>query len=111
MKNRLNIFYCIENSANLKQETHIHQPTAGPVPHACAMQYQEGSSSHRQLFCPYWGPPAWQSRWVNEPASQKPLTAEMSAKQSIKRQIQLLAGNRTAVLPRDGRGGWITSYQ
>ena len=46
-----------------------------------------GSGSHRQLFCPYWGPPARHSCWVNEwgkPASQKPLTAE---KQSIKRQL------------------------
>ena len=32
----------------------------------------------------------WQSRWVNEwgkPTSQKLLTAEVSAKQSIKRQL------------------------
>ena len=46
-----------------------------------------GSGSHRHLFGPYWGPPAWHSRWVNQqgkPASQKPLTAE---KQSIKRQL------------------------
>ena len=46
-----------------------------------------GSGSHRQLFCPYWGPPAWHSHWVNEqgkPASQKPLTAK---KQSIKHQL------------------------
>ena len=45
------------------------------------------SGSHRQLFRPYWGPPAWHSHWVNEqgkPASQKPLTAK---KQSIKRQL------------------------
>ena len=25
-----------------------------------------GSGSHRQLFRPYWGPPAWHSHWVNE---------------------------------------------
>ena len=46
-----------------------------------------GSGSHRQLFRPYWGPPAWHSHWVKErvkPASQKPLTAE---KQSIKCQL------------------------
>ena len=46
-----------------------------------------GSGSHRQLFCPYWGPLAWHSCWVNEqgkPASQKPLTTE---KQSIKCQL------------------------
>ena len=49
-----------------------------------------GSGSHRQLFHPYWGPPAWHSHWVNEqgkPASQKRLTAEVSAKQSIKCQL------------------------
>ena len=42
------------------------------------------------MAAPYWGPPAWQTRWVNErgkSASQKPLTAEVSAKQSIKRQL------------------------
>ena len=46
-----------------------------------------GSGSHRQLFHPYWGPPAWHSHWVKErgkPTSQKPLTAE---KQSIKCQL------------------------
>ena len=46
-----------------------------------------GSGSHRQLFRPYCGPPAWHSHWVNElgkPASQKPLPAK---KQSIKRQL------------------------
>ena len=49
-----------------------------------------GSGSHRQLFHPYWGPPAWHSHWVNEqgkPASQKFLTAEVSGKQSIKCQL------------------------
>ena len=43
----------------------------------------------------YWGPPAWHSRWVNErgkPASQKPLTAEVSAKQSIKCQLHITVG-------------------
>ena len=42
------------------------------------------------MFLPHWGPPAWQNRWGNErgkPASQKPLTAEVSAKQSIKPQL------------------------
>ena len=66
------------------------KPTAGPVPHACAQPYQAGSGSHIQLFRPHWGPPAWQSRWVDErrtPACQKSLTAEVRAKQSIKRQL------------------------
>ena len=83
-------FDCIETSANLKQRAHIHQPTDGLVPHACTQPYHAGSGSHRQLFRPYWGPPSWQSRWVNErgkPASQIPFTAEVGAKQSIKRQL------------------------
>ena len=73
-----------------KGHTYLHQPTAGPVPHARAQPLHAGSGSHRQLFRPYWGPPAWLSRWVKEqgkPASQKPLTAEESAKQSTKRQL------------------------
>ena len=50
-------------------------------------KYFRSSGRHRQLFRPYWGPPVWHSRWVNEqgkPAFQKPLTAE---KQSIKHQL------------------------
>ena len=43
MKNRLNLFYCTENSASLKQGTHIQQPTAGPVPHAYAQSYFHGA--------------------------------------------------------------------
>ena len=107
----------MENSANLKQGAHIHQPTAGSVPHACAQSYHAASGSHRQLFRSYWGPLAWQSRWINKrwkPTSQKPLTAEVSAKLSIKHQLHtthVLAGNGRAVLPRHARGRWITSYQ
>ena len=79
-----------------------------------------GSQSQSQiwsLFRSYWGPLAWQSRWINErwkPTSQKPLTAEVSAKLSIKHQLHtthVLAGNGRAVLPRHARGRWITSYQ
>ena len=51
---------------NLKQGAHIHQPTAWPVPHACAQPYHPGSGSHGQLFRPYWGSSAWHSRRVNE---------------------------------------------
>ena len=36
--------------ASFTQEAHIHQPTAGPLPHVCAQPYHVGSSSHRQLF-------------------------------------------------------------
>ena len=74
-------FDCIENSAYLKQGAHIHYPTAGSLPHACAQPYHAGSGSNGLLFRPYWSPPAWRSRWVNErgkPASQKTLTAEVT---------------------------------
>ena len=37
----------------LKQGAHIHQPTAWPVPHACAQPYHSGSGSHGQLFRPF----------------------------------------------------------
>ena len=86
-----------------------YQPTAWPVPHVCAQPYQAGSGSHIQLFLPHWGLPAWQSRWVDErrtPASQKPLTAEVRAKESIKRHLHtthVLDENRTAILPRHVR--------
>ena len=80
------------NSANVTQGAHIHQPTARPVRHSCAQPYHAGSDSHRQLFRPCWVPPACQSCWVNEqrrgePASPKPYTAEVCAKQSINRQL------------------------
>ena len=45
---------------NLKQGAHIHQPTAWPVPHACAQPYHQGNGSHGQLFRPYWGSSACQ---------------------------------------------------
>ena len=44
-----------------KQKAHIHQPTAWPLPHACAQPYHAGSGSHEQLFRPYWGLSAWHS--------------------------------------------------
>ena len=49
-----------------QQGGHIHQPTAWPVPHACAQPYHPGSGSHGQQFRPYWGSSAWHSRRVNE---------------------------------------------
>ena len=51
-------------TANLKPWAHIHQPTAWPVPTACAQPYHPGSGSHGQLFRPYWGLSAWHSRRV-----------------------------------------------
>ena len=58
----------------------------------CQRAKISGAVQPQTAFSPLLGPPAWHSRWVNEPgkpASQKPLTAEVSAKQSIK-QLQLL---------------------
>ena len=81
---------CLHSSANLKQGAHIQQPTAGPVLHACVQPYRAVSGSHRQLFHPYWGPPAWKGLWINKrwkPTSQKPLIVEVSAKEFIKRNL------------------------
>ena len=52
----------LENSANLEQLAHTHQPTAWPVPHACAQPRHAGSGSHGQLSRPNWGSSAWHSR-------------------------------------------------
>jgi len=41
-----------------------HQPTAWPVPTACAQPYHPRSGSHGQLFRPYWSSSAWHSRRV-----------------------------------------------
>ena len=49
-------------TSKLKQGTHVHQPTAWPIPHTCAQPYHAGSGSHEQLFRPYWGLSAWHSR-------------------------------------------------
>ena len=65
---------------------HIHQPTARQVPHTCTEPYYPGSGSHGKLFRPYLGSSARQSSRVNErgkPVSQKPFTAEASAKHSF----------------------------
>ena len=53
----------LENSANLEQLANTHQPTAWPVPHACAQPRHAGSGSHGQLSRPNWGSSAWHSRW------------------------------------------------
>ena len=57
----------------------------------CQRAKMSGAVKPHTAFSPLLGPPAWHSRWINErgkPASQKPLTAEVSAKQSIN-QLQL----------------------
>ena len=45
---------------NLQQGSHIYQPTAWPVPHACAEPYHPGSGN--QPFRPYWDSLAWHGR-------------------------------------------------
>ena len=49
-------------TSRLKQGAHLRQPTAWPLPHACAKPYHVGSGSHGQLFRPYWGSSAWHCR-------------------------------------------------
>ena len=51
----------------------------------CPRAKISGAVQPQTAFSPLLGPPAWHSRWVNErgkPASQKPFTAEVNAKQS-----------------------------
>ena len=91
MKDRLNLIQWLKIVQTWsKGHTYLHQPKAGPVSLARAQPFHAGSGSHRHLFRPYWGLSAWQSRRVNErgkPASQKPLTAEESARLSTKSQL------------------------
>ena len=92
---------------------------AWPVPHACAQPYHPDSDSHGQLVCPYWGSSAWHSRRVSErgksPCIKDPLLSRwvqstpVSAS-STQHMWKLLAGNRTALLPRHARGRRIRSY-
>ena len=49
-------------TSKIKQGAHIHQPTAWPLPHACAQPYHADSGRHLQLFRSYWGSSAWHSR-------------------------------------------------
>ena len=65
-----NLLTGLYSNTNLKQGVHIHQPTAWPVPHACAQPYHPVSGSHGQLFHPYWGSSAWHRRRVYERANQ-----------------------------------------
>ena len=46
----------------------------------------------------------------NRPSSHE-LPRTLSSARSTQHMWELLAGNRTAVLPRHARGRWITSYQ
>ena len=76
---------------------HIHQPTARQVPHACTEPYYPGSGSYGKLFRPYLGSSARQSSRVNErgkPVSQKPFTAEASAKHSFDPTAMLMSPNK-----------------
>ena len=109
-------FDCIENSANLKQVEHIYQPTAGPVPHACAQPYRPRSKD--SCFALMWvyqrnqavglmngGNPRLKNlllpRWVQ---------SCLSSASSRQHMWELLAGNRTAVLPRNARGRRIMGF-
>ena len=112
-------FDCVENSANLKQGAQIHQPTAGPVPRACAQSYHTAVSDMDSCFALIGvyqrGKAVGLMNGVN-PRLKNPLLprwvqSSLSSASSTQHMWELLAGNRTAVLPRHARGRWITSYQ
>ena len=118
MKDRLNLIR-LHSSANLKQGAHIQQPTAGPVLYACVQPCRAVSGSHRQLFHPYWDhQPDKAFGLINaeNPRLKNPLLSRwvqrsLSSAISTQQMWELLAGNRTAVLPRHPGVRWITSYQ
>ena len=94
-------------TSKLKQGAHIHQPTAWLLPHTCAQPYHAGSGSNRQLFRPYWGPSAWHSRRSVTGNNSCVKDSFLPSASSTQHTWELLAGNRTAVLPRQARGRWI----
>ena len=115
LKSGFQILYAVEQFSSLlskeklKQGAHIHQPTAWPLPHACAQPYHAGSGSHGQLFRHYWSTSAWHSLWSVTGANsciKRPFPAETSplSASSTRHLWELLAGNRTAVLPRHAQG-------
>ena len=68
--------------------------------------------SHGQRFRPYWGSTAWHGHRsvTRETCVQRPFTAAASSlnASSTQHMWQLLAGNRTAALPRHALGRQIT---
>ena len=71
------------------------------------------AGSHGQWFHPYWGSTAWHGHWsvtgervYKDPILQSPLSP-LSAS-STQHMWELLAGNRTAALPRHALGRQIT---
>ena len=82
---------CLQNKTNLKQGAHMHQPMAWTVPHPCAQPYHPGSGSQTAQSSSIW--------------HSTPLSASSS-----QHMWELLAGNRTAVLPRHAHGKLIRSY-
>ena len=71
------------------------------------------ADSHGQWFRPYWGSTAWHGHWsvtgehvYKDPLLQSPLSP-LSAS-STQHMWELLAGNRTAALPRHALGRQIT---
>ena len=76
----IDVKFIFDSKTNLKQGPHIHQPTAWPVPHACAQPYHPGSGSHGQLFRPYWSSLAWHSRRVYERGKSPCINVTLSLK-------------------------------
>ena len=81
-----------DGDKTLKQRTHVHHPSAWPVPHACAQPYHPGSGSHGQLFHFYQALSAHQtpvrSKLCSDTGVQRPFTTEASAKHLFKRQLR-----------------------
>ena len=89
------------SNINLKQGAHIHQPTARPVPRACAQPYHPGSGSHGQLFRAYWGSSAWHSHPVNE-RGKSPCIKDPLLQRRVIFSVHWLGGYAMLMSPNKG---------
>ena len=82
----------------------VYQPTAWPVPNACAQPYHQGRGSHEKLFTLIRAQ-AFKGRFLPRQVQSTPLSAS-----STQHVWELLAWNCTAVLPRHALGRWFSIF-
>ena len=95
MKNRSNWWHKRKITLKIVQARGTHTLT-----HVCAQPYHAGSRRTGQQFGVYWGSSAWTGKTCQLP--RRVQSTHLSAS-STQHMWELLAGNRTAVLPRHAR--------
>ena len=75
----------MENSANLRGHTRTNPRPDQYLTHALSRITRAVTA--RQLFCPYWGPPAWKAVGLMDGENRLLKKPEVCAKRSIKRQL------------------------